>query len=340
MLDGKGIDGLPTDAQLSGAVEHAEKLPVIKDFHYALNSALEHGGTWDSAGELYPKTARALENKALAEAADGRWHISEHDQNELVGMARAEHGYSFPLSEEGIPIIKTMRSNVTLGSHDIVGTMFWVACASMLASTGFFFAERYTVPMKWKTSLTVSGLVTLIAFWNYCYMREAWVLTQNSPTVYRYTDWLITVPLLMLEFYLILKAAMPNLGTGILTRLMIETVGMLGFGYAGETGCCSVLAGFVVAVIFWGFMIGEIANGECQEAARACPSKAVQKAYDYMVKIVVYGWAIYPLGYYLTLLGPTATYHEQSAINICYNLADLVNKTGFGFCVWSCAISE
>merc|ERR1719453_2317973 len=193
--------------------------------------------------------------------------------------------------------------------------MFWVACASMLASTGFFFAERYTVPLKWKTSLTVSGLVTLIAFWNYCYMREAWVLTQNSPTVYRYTDWLITVPLLMLEFYLILKAAMPNLGTSILTRLS-------------------------VAVIFWAFMIGEIANGECQEAARACPSKAVQKAYDYMVKIVIYGWAIYPLGYYLTLLGPTATYHEQSAINICYNLADLVNKTGFGFCVWSCAISE
>jgi len=50
--------------------------------------------------------------------------------------------------------------------------------------------------------------------------------------------------------------------------------------------------------------------------------------------------AIYPLGYYLTLLGPTATYHEQSVINIIYNIADLVNKLAFGLCIWGAAISD
>ena len=58
----------------------------------------------------------------------------------------------------------------------------------------------------WKTSVTVAGLVTGVAFVHYMYMREVWVMTGDSPTVYRYIDWLITVPLQMIEFYLILAA--------------------------------------------------------------------------------------------------------------------------------------
>ena len=69
-----------------------------------------------------------------------------------------------------------------------------------------FLLERGTVAASWRTSLTVAGLVTGVAFVHYMYMREVWVSTGDSPTVYRYIDWLITVPLQMIEFYLILAA--------------------------------------------------------------------------------------------------------------------------------------
>ena len=68
------------------------------------------------------------------------------------------------------------------------------------------FIERQDVAKKWKTSLTVAGLVTGIAFWHYLYMRGLWVTTGDTPTVFRYIDWLITVPLQIVEFYLIIAA--------------------------------------------------------------------------------------------------------------------------------------
>ena len=95
---------------------------------------------------------------------------------------------------------------VLLASDDFVGISFWVISMGMLAATAFFFMERGSVAAGWRTSVTVAGLVTGIAFIHYMYMRGVWVQTGESPTVYRYIDWLITVPLQMIEFYLILAA--------------------------------------------------------------------------------------------------------------------------------------
>merc|ERR1712184_146934 len=77
----------------------------------------------------------------------------------------------------------------------------------MLAATVFFFAEAATVHTHWKTSLHFGGLVTFVACVHYFYMREFWVQVHKTPIVYRYVDWSITVPLQMIEFNLILKAA-------------------------------------------------------------------------------------------------------------------------------------
>ncbi|MAK17627.1 MAG: biphenyl 2,3-dioxygenase, partial [SAR116 cluster bacterium] len=101
-----------------------------------------------------------------------------------------------------------------LESNDFVGISFWLISMALVASTAFFFIETQRVEGKWKTSLTVSGLVTLVAAVHYFYMRDVWVATGETPTVYRYIDWLITVPLLMIEFYLILRA-IANVSSGI-----------------------------------------------------------------------------------------------------------------------------
>ena len=123
-------------------------------------------------------------------------------------------------------------SGAVLQSSDFVGISFWLISMALIASTAFFFLERDRVAGKWKTSLTVSGLVTLVAAVHYFYMRDVWVATGSTPTVYRYIDWLITVPLLMIEFYLIL-AAIAKVPGGVFWRLIIGTLVMLIGGYVG-----------------------------------------------------------------------------------------------------------
>ena len=82
-----------------------------------------------------------------------------------------------------------------LKAEDFVGVTFWIISVSMVASTAFFFLEAQSVGKHWATSVRVSGLVTLIAAVHYYYMRDVWVMTGESPIVYRYIDWLLTVPL-------------------------------------------------------------------------------------------------------------------------------------------------
>ena len=93
-----------------------------------------------------------------------------------------------------------------IDTSDNVAISFWIATAMMLASTIFFLVERNNVAPKWRTSVTVAALVTGVAWYHYTYMRDHWVMTGESPLVLRYVDWLITVPLQVVEFYLILAA--------------------------------------------------------------------------------------------------------------------------------------
>ena len=68
---------------------------------------------------------------------------------------------------------------------DPIAITFFIGYMAMFASAVFFFMERSTVKPGWQTSLTVAALVCFVAFWHYLYMREVWVETGTSPTVYR-----------------------------------------------------------------------------------------------------------------------------------------------------------
>ena len=102
--------------------------------------------------------------------------------------------------------LSVVSAEGTIDPTDNVAMTFWIATALMLASTVFFILERQNVSDKWKTSMTVAALVTGVAWYHYTYMRDHWVGTGDSPLVLRYVDWLITVPLQVSEFYLILAA--------------------------------------------------------------------------------------------------------------------------------------
>lgn len=225
----------------------------------------------------------------------------------------------------------------SLNPNDFVGISFWLATAMMLAATVFFFIERDRVKGKWKTSLSVAGLVTGIAFWHYMYMREVWIDTGSSPTVFRYIDWLITVPLQIVEFYLIL-AAVTKVNANVFWKLLIASLVMLIGGYMGEAGYMEVMPAFVIGMAGWIYIIYEIFKGEASQLNENSGNAACQQAFRTIRAIVTFGWAIYPIGYYLAYLGGGT--HDNETLNIVYNLADLVNKAAFGLAIWVAATSD
>ena len=158
-----------------------------------------------------------------------------------------------------VALIPSLAFAGDLQSNDFVGVSFWIISIAMVASTVFFLVERDRVNDKWKTSLTVSALVTLIAAVHYFYMRDVWVETGQTPTVFRYIDWLLTVPLLMIEFYFIL-AAVTTVSIGVFWRLFLGTIVMLLGGYLGEAGVISAMLGFIIGMVGWIYILYEISN--------------------------------------------------------------------------------
>ena len=217
-----------------------------------------------------------------------------------------------------------------MGMAELANFSFWLATAIMLASTVFFFVERSDVSSKWKTSLTVAGLVTGIAFWHYLRMSDM-NAAGEATTVYRYVDWLITVPLQIVEFYLIL-AAVTAVTSGLFWRLLGASLVMLVFGFLGEAGLLSATVGFAVGMAAWIYIIYEVFSGEASKLAADSGNKGGQFAFNTLRLILTAGWAIYPIGYFLGYLGGGT---DSNTVNIIYNVADLVNKTAFGLAIWA-----
>merc|ERR1712187_578036 len=174
---------------------------------------------------------------------------------------------------------------------------------------------------------------------HYFYMREFWVQIGMSPILYRYIDWSITVPLQMIEFYLILSAVQKDISVAMFWRLLVGTVFMLAAGYMGEAGFVNAWLGFIVGMCGWGFILYEIFMGEVGSVAASGDkvNEYVKQSFQTMRIIVSVGWSIYPLGYFFGyLIGGV----EDSVPNLVYNLADFVNKIGFCLAIWSSAMAS
>ena len=208
--------------------------------------------------------------------------------------------------------------------------------AAMLCSAVFFFFERGEVAPKWRTSVTVAGLVTFIAFFHYYFMRDAWggALASGDLTQLRYIDWLITVPLQIVEFYLILKVV-GKVSSGLFWQLLIASIVMLVGGLLGEMGTINEVVGFVIGMIGWLYVVYLIFAGGAAKASSESGNQAVQTAFNSMKLIVLVGWAIYPIGYIIgNMIDVT---NGTQTMNIIYNFADLINKTAFGLVIWAAA---
>ena len=212
---------------------------------------------------------------------------------------------------------------VELNPTDYIGISFWLISIALFATTVFLVIERESVKEKWKTPTTVAAMVTGIATVHYYYMRHVWVTKQSSPIVYRYIDWFLTVPLQIIEFYLILSVA-SKIPVTVFYKLLVSSIVMILAGFLGETKMINRMLGFIIGTLAWFYILYEIMFGEAAKFKDETNDTSVKLAFDSLKYIVTIGWAIYPIGYLL----------NEKNMNLLYNLGDLVNKILFALIIW------
>ncbi len=221
---------------------------------------------------------------------------------------------------------------------DYTGFTFFVGTMAMMAASAFFFLSLNQFDKKWRTSVLVSGLITFIAAVHYFYMKEYWGAFHESPTFFRYVDWILTVPLMCLEFYLILKFAGAKIG--LLWKMIFYSLGMLVTGYLGETIFKENAAIWgLISGIFYFAIVYEIWLGSASKLAKAAGGE-VLKSHKILCWFVLVGWAIYPLGYMLGTDGWYTSIVGKGSVDVIYNIADAINKIGFGLVIYTLAVKS
>ncbi len=222
---------------------------------------------------------------------------------------------------------------------DPVAITFFIGYMAMLASSVFFFFERSSVDDKWKISLLVSGLITGIAAVHYYYMRDFYLVTGSSPTAFRYVDWTLTVPLMCVEFYLLTKPF--GAKTQTLFKLIVASVIMLVAGYIGETsGLTSNILWGIISTAGYLWILYIVFVGDVAKLSKTSDSPALKRAMFLLKIFITLGWSIYPIGYMVLPGNLLSGAFDVSSIDLFYNLADAVNKIGFGLVIYSVAIAE
>ena len=232
----------------------------------------------------------------------------------------------------------------TMDPTDYVGFTFFIGYMAMFAASVFFFFERGSVDDKWKLSLLISGLITGIAAVHYFYMRDYYLATGDNPTFFRYVDWTLTVPLMCVEFYLLTKAA--GATKSLLWKLIIASVWMLVAGYIGES--FNPEGGDTAHSVTWGvlstlgyiYILHAAWFGEVAQLAEKSNSDVVKKGVRTLAWFVLVGWAIYPIGYMCMEGGWLSSVMSPSDVDLWYNIADAINKIGFGLVVYNIAVTE
>ena len=235
---------------------------------------------------------------------------------------------------------------LTIPKDDPIAFTFFTGYMAMLAASVFFLFERGSVDGKWKLSLLVSGLITGIAAVHYYYMRDYYMATGENPTALRYIDWTLTVPLMCVEFYLLTKVA--GAKSSLLWKLIGASVLMLVAGYIGEafnpeggSTAHSVKWG-VISTVGYVYILYTAWYGEVANLAASSGNEAVKTGVRTLAWFVLVGWAIYPIGYMCMPGGwlNTSLGWDSTNVDLFYNIADAINKIGFGLVVYSIATSS
>jgi bacteriorhodopsin len=218
----------------------------------------------------------------------------------------------------------------------ITQAFFMLGFVAMAAGTLYFVMERGDLKPQHRIAATYAAIITFIAAIMYWIMTDiVGFFDQSAGEVgatmpYRYIDWLLTTPLLLVEFGVIVAIA-GAATKGFVSRLVIADIIMIVTGYLGEVGTegeVSTIVWFVISSLAWLYIVYAV----FQVKLDGMPAYAAS-AVKVMRRFVMFGWAIYPIGTateeFMKLSGADVSAAVAIAA-IVYVIADVLNKVGFG----------
>ena len=208
-------------------------------------------------------------------------------------------------------------------------TFLGLSAAAVLLLLGSTWVGR-----SYRIAVTLCALA-LIAAAAACFEgRLALAATGKVPVLYHYAGWIIALPLQVLALWFLAGRAGPQ-SAGLFWRLVIVSVLMVFARYLGEAGYMHATLAFLIGLVFWLYILGELYFGHMDEVIRQSSDEPLRQGYFWLRIIVTVGWAVYPLGNFITAFGG---YVDDGALSVAYNLADLLNIAIFGAALLATAI--
>ena len=236
---------------------------------------------------------------------------------------------------------------LSVGQYQLVYNALSFGIAAMGAGLIFFLAARSQVGAKYRPALLISAVVVAIAAYHYLRMFDSWsaafVISDGgyAPSgepfndAYRYIDWLLTVPLLLVEAVAVLALSRPKAGS-MIARLSIAAVLMIALGYPGEItddGTMRFVWGFLSSVPF--VYILWVLWGELGTALDRQPPRV--RVLMRNLRLLLLGtWGVYPIAYMAPFFGFEGA-SAIVAIQLGYTVADVLAKPGFGLLIYAIA---
>jgi bacteriorhodopsin len=235
-------------------------------------------------------------------------------------------------------------TTISVGEFNLVYNAFSFTIAAMGAATAFFWLGRSQLAPAYRTAITITGLVTAIALYHYVRIFQSWdgayEVVNGTITVtgkafndaYRYVDWLLTVPLLLIELILVMR--LPQAETWRKgTRLGVLAALMIILGYPGEISSVSSVRWlwWALAMVPFVFIVVElyVGLGRSIESQPADVRGLVKMARN----VTVWSWCFYPVVFVLPMLGLSST-TALTGVQVGYTIADVVSKAVFGVLIY------
>jgi len=240
---------------------------------------------------------------------------------------------------------------LTVGQYNLVYNAFSFTIAVMGAATLFFWLGRSQVSEAYKPAVTITGLVTAIALYHYFRIAESWeaaymftdagmLQATGEPfnDAYRYVDWLLTVPLLMVELILVMKLSSSETWSKA-TRLGLLAAVMVVLGYPGEVSAdpATRWLWWALAMIPFLWIVYELFVGLSKSIA-AQPDN-VRGLVDTARWLTLVSWSFYPIVFIFPMIGLTGDV-AQVAVQVGYTVADIVAKAVFGVVIYMIAVRK
>lgn len=239
---------------------------------------------------------------------------------------------------------------LSLGEYSLVYNSFSFVTAAMFAATIFLFLSRSQIAPQYKTAVTVSGLVTLIAGYHYFRIFNSWdqaysvvngvVSVTGRPfnDAYRYVDWLLTVPLLVTELILVMRLS-GNEGTKKATRLAVLAVIMVALGYPGEISNVASTRWLFWSLSMIPFLIIQFELFVGLRSAIALQPDSARGMVSSARYITVVTWLFYPIVFILPMIGLSGA-RAVVGVNVGYAIADVLAKAAFGLFIYNIALKK